>query len=808
MTDNYLIPRANAPLSQGGTAPTREWYNFLRGLYQLYESSDASVQAQITELCYKLGSPDGTIANIPPLGNITSVTGIDSIIANGLNYVQLNLDGDVVTAPALTFYGAITAGSKGWQPYSNNFQKTTTLGVDYLDLVDLADSGAGAFKLLTRDTKGRLSGTKSGAASDVPITNTGWTILTGSNVQTAMDAVDANLVHVVSTGVHYGMRMTINGSNPGAIDISAGNGDILNNSVPSAPTYTTVNFAGQTNITVTNTTAPITYWSIDSAGVVHQSIVAPTPDEFRTSIQLGSTMYNGGVITRVATSIPSAQQAIAQIGDLYEALGFVNYGLYPYANGTNLNFNVTAGRIAAYGANFFVDPLDPNFVSFSAKIPATFRYGTRNSQSPTDVTNVDVSNYDVGGTVTLIPGSTQHSSIHTVWQMTDGAIRVQYGQEFYISLSEALANISTRTFIPNPSYAAEGGIIGAIIAEKGATDLSSTSQAIFVKANKFGEFASGGGSSASVVSFNGRSGVVLPVSGDYTATDVGLSNVDNTSDLNKPVSTAQQTAMNYLGFKNRLFNGDFGINQRSFAGGALSAGTYGFDRWKAGTGGCNVSLSGGVLTHTSGPLVQVIESPNLASQTVTVSVEDPSGSLTVDVDGVSGTITAGSGRRGVSLAVPSGSTGNVTLTLTATSITYKRVQLELGSVATAFEWRPAGIEIELCQRYFELSYPAGYAPGSIVDAGKNSFAVGGTSTSANLVQGQVGFQVKKQSNPTMTIYSPVTGTAGYIHDNNSGLDIVGTAASAGPMGFLWYGTTTGGVAGINCAVHWVASAEL
>jgi hypothetical protein len=42
-----------------------------------------------------------------------------------------------------------------------------------------------------------------------------------------------------------------------------------------------------------------------------------------------------------------------------------------------------------------------------------------------------------------------------------------------------------------------------------------------------------------VVSVNGQQGVVV-----LTKSDVGLGNVDNTSDANKPVSTAQQTALN------------------------------------------------------------------------------------------------------------------------------------------------------------------------------------------------------------------------------------------------------------------------
>lgn len=48
----------------------------------------------------------------------------------------------------------------------------------------------------------------------------------------------------------------------------------------------------------------------------------------------------------------------------------------------------------------------------------------------------------------------------------------------------------------------------------------------------------------SVTSVFGRSGDVVAQAGDYTKAQVGLGNVDNTSDLNKPISTATQTALN------------------------------------------------------------------------------------------------------------------------------------------------------------------------------------------------------------------------------------------------------------------------
>ncbi|MET0549721.1 MAG: DUF2793 domain-containing protein [Xanthomonas sp.] len=155
--------------------------------------------------------------------------------------------------------------------------------------------------------------------------------------------------------------------------------------------------------------------------------------------------------------------------------------------------------------------------------------------------------------------------------------------------------------------------------------------------------------------------------------------------------------------RNLLINADMQINQRAFGGGALAAGAYGYDRWKAGSGGCNVSVdTSGVITHTSGPLVQIVESPpGVYGGNVTLSVQDPSGSINVSVGGVTGTIAAGSGRRGVTLAIPSNGSGNLTVQMTATNVTYSLPQLERGGAANAFEYRLKSTELQLCQRYYE-----------------------------------------------------------------------------------------------------------
>lgn len=163
---------------------------------------------------------------------------------------------------------------------------------------------------------------------------------------------------------------------------------------------------------------------------------------------------------------------------------------------------------------------------------------------------------------------------------------------------------------------------------------------------------------------------------------------------------------------NMLINGDMQVNQRGFAGGALAINTYGYDRWKAGSGGSNSVGAGtnGVITLT-GTVVQWIENmaPLLAGMTICVSVEDPSAALNIyaqassgDTTAVGGIISAGSGRQGVALTIPSGATGHLAIIITAntTNTTLKRIKAEVGSGPTGWDQRTRPQEVQLCFRYY------------------------------------------------------------------------------------------------------------
>jgi hypothetical protein len=108
--------------------------------------------------------------------------------------------------------------------------------------------------------------------------------------------------------------------------------------------------------------------------------------------------------------------------------------------------------------------------------------------------------------------------------------------------------------------------------------------------------------------------------------------------------------------ENLLINGGFALNQRAFAGGSLAAGSYGFDRWKAGAAGANLSRSGDTLTLASGSIIQVVEPAifgfgDIANETLTISLDHVSGAaVTLSVFGENRIIDTAGGRSSAQLS--------------------------------------------------------------------------------------------------------------------------------------------------------------
>jgi hypothetical protein len=227
-----------------------------------------------------------------------------------------------------------------------------------------------------------------------------------------------------------------------------------------------------------------------------------------------------------------------------------------------------------------------------------------------------------------------------------------------------------------------------------------------------------------------------------------------------------------LGYKNRIINGNFAVNQRVVAGTVtLAAGAYGHDRWKAGAAGCTYTFASSgldtTITISAGSLQQVIESVNVEGGTYVMSwtgtAQGKIAAGAYSATGVTGSGTAGS---------------NLTVEFNIGTLT--KVQLEVGSSVSSFERRPYGLELVLCQRYYEAG------SGEL-----QAYNLIGNGTSV-----RVPFRVQKRAAPTL-VY--VTG----VSTNCAVFD----ARTPTSDGLTWYATpvATGTLAWLGT---WTATAEL
>ena len=261
-----------------------------------------------------------------------------------------------------------------------------------------------------------------------------------------------------------------------------------------------------------------------------------------------------------------------------------------------------------------------------------------------------------------------------------------------------------------------------------------------------------------------------------------------------------------FGFKNRIINGGFTINQRGYVTNtSLTSGSYGHDRWKGGASNGTYTFtqaSAGVnttITITAGSIIQVIEGANLPEGGTYVlswtgTAQGKIGAGSFGASGITGTITAGTD---TNIEFNTGTCGNV--------------QLEVGSTATSFDYRPFGTELALCQRYYEKSYNVDVVPATNTGAGR--VFVTALYQSAGLLDygGSVPFRVSKRANPTIS-YWREDGTSGsweWATAAGSGNLTAILTNRVGTTAFSTYATGSGFTnTPFVISGHWVASIEL
>lgn len=135
------------------------------------------------------------------------------------------------------------------------------------------------------------------------------------------------------------------------------------------------------------------------------------------------------------------------------------------------------------------------------------------------------------------------------------------------------------------------------------------------------------------------------------------------------------------------------------------------------------------------------------------------------------------------------------------------VQLEKGSTATSFDYRPYGTELALCQRYFEKSYDQTTVPGAAVVPGICLFPINSVNCMATFP-----FAVEKRATPSISVWD-AAGTANAITTYNGSATQANGAAQGAPVQTVGTrnvtlrnsNTVSGAITG---GYQWTASIEL
>jgi hypothetical protein len=322
------------------------------------------------------------------------------------------------------------------------------------------------------------------------------------------------------------------------------------------------------------------------------------------------------------------------------------------------------------------------------------------------------------------------------------------------------------------------------------------------------------------------------------------------------------TAASDYGFRNKIINGDFGVWQRgtSFTNPVTGSG-YTADRWFLvydGSGATRTisqqNFTTGVGTNPTNAIngrthflrfnqsvagsggnynliEQRIEGASLAGQTVTFSFWAKAAATitlpqidyeyTIGATNTSANVTSNisvgtswqkyiytftinnfsgltpnntSDYVGIRIWVPL----NTTFTLDLWGL-----QLEPGAISTPFESRPPQVELAMCQRYFQSSFPYGTAP-------QNNIAPGilfTQSANGNLINGMQ-FPVQMRATPSITTYNPYANNSSWRQANGSTDVGISSISLNGGSGISFIATSGVTITTSNSVHgHWAAVAE-
>jgi hypothetical protein len=344
---------------------------------------------------------------------------------------------------------------------------------------------------------------------------------TTTDVQKLADAVDVlaggggdpndtkRLHNILTTGLLSGGNLSINAGDHTKFDISAFEGIVVDNTIPTAPVVTRITKSSQIGLLdIHIATGTTTYVMYNSLGNLVLTNTYPDEDARRVYIVIGWLDHPNNIsITHAQTEPYSVREIMGQMNDFFENFGAFNVvGNEYYPNG-NLTINRTAGTTFDNNSNYYIDPVDPHTLNTSLENPVSFTYYYQSSpdnwiNNNTSTTQIDPNFYDSGSGLVGVTASYWTIQV-LAWYPLSLANDIQYGQKQYATYASASADLRARIKI-NP-YNQYDILRGWIIVKQGATNLSDTNQAVFVTADsglRIMDLQNGGGGSLQINNHN------------------------------------------------------------------------------------------------------------------------------------------------------------------------------------------------------------------------------------------------------------------------------------------------------------------
>lgn len=300
----------------------------------------------------------------------------------------------------------------------------------------------------------------------------------------------------ISTGVISGGNLSVNAGNPLAIDFEPMVGYIVDTLTdPVRPTAQRISLPAQTvPLDAAALLRTVTWWLVDSSGAVIQQAGVPDNAQMRTHIFLGNTAQAFGTIFIDESRPVILQQPANQLVDLMESLGpFRLSGLDITANGANLFLNQGAGTMFSRAFNHYDGPVqtnNPHVASLVTQAPAVWRYSLRNTTDFSVISGaLDPANFDSAGVLTPVGGGANTSTLQRVYAFaarnSTEQLAIQYGQNTYSSLTNAVNAVGTGNFIQNPNFGNTVALVAYIAVTRTATNLSDPTQCVIIRAGEF-----------------------------------------------------------------------------------------------------------------------------------------------------------------------------------------------------------------------------------------------------------------------------------------------------------------------------------